>query len=634
MKITYFYTTQEQLTILLREEKKYSFQIEKKFATYENCLQLAQEAEADGSFLLVASGFQYDALQKRKLRIPLVQEMTTLSTYWSALYEITRDLKKPHPTLLLCPSWELEPKVVHALEDIFQIRILEFPLTPEEVQSQSFSMDALLSVVRNQSCDAVIGPIILEKKLQTLPVPVYKSTFYPLAKECIVLTLNHISQIIQFWEEQQKLNSRTEMMMKQSFSAVFCLNEQGNIQVWNAYAEYLFQRTADELLGTPLWKIFSENDQVTLQNTIEGKKNLLGYSLMIRDQPFAVSSTYFPQSKEFIFHFSELSTQQGTHTYGKGRENYGHTARYHFSDIIGSSPSMQETKKYAQHFARYNSSVLICGESGTGKEMFSQSIHNESLRKEGPFVAINCSTIPASLMESELFGYAGGAFTGASRTGKQGLFEAANYGTIFLDEISEMSFGAQAQLLRVLAEKSLMRVGEHVVRTVDVRVIAATNRNLLQMVQENKFRADLYYRLNVLSLEIEPLRQRREDILPTFDYYFHKLSRQEKKYVSLTEEARRVLEQYSWPGNVRQLRNFCERLIVVAEEECLDASFIQKELRRAFQLAPAHEEKEIPEEKKLLLEALRRFHGNRRDTADYLGIHPSTLWRRMKKWGL
>ncbi|WP_434310880.1 sigma-54 interaction domain-containing protein [Hominifimenecus sp. rT4P-3] len=635
MKITYLYTTEEQRNVITEEEKNYSFEIQKRYSTRENCLQLAREAEQDGSFLIVASGFQYDYLATQQLRISLVSEIVTLSNFWGKIYEVTHDLKIPHPTLLLCPSWELSPQETQAIQDIFQVRLVEMQLSMDEIFGQRLPLSKIQEVIRAEKCDAIIAPITLEATLKQLPIPFYRAAFTPLAAEEIRHTLNHIQQIIQIWEKQQKLNSRTEMMMRQSYSAIFCLDEQGQIQLWNSYAEQLFHQDRDEFFMKKIWEAIPCEDQNQFQQAVEDKRDLLGHPFLLEGRPLAVSSSYFPNSREFIFHFSELSPQ-ANHPALPNTERHGHIAHYHFEDIIGRSEFIQKAKQYAKQFSRYNSSVLICGESGTGKEMFAQSIHNESLRREGPFVAINCSTIPASLMESELFGYAAGAFTGANRAGKKGLFELADHGTIFLDEISELSFEAQAQLLRILAERSLMRVGDHTVRSVDIRIIAATNRNLLQMVNENRFRADLYYRLNVLSLEIEPLRQRTEDILPIFHYYFDQLCRREKKFLTITKEACAVLTEYSWPGNIRQLRNFCERIIVIAANQQLDAGFIRSELRLAFsqdkELSSAS--RTVAEEEKRIRQALTQCHGKRKDAAAMLEMHPSTLWRKMKLYGI
>lgn len=229
-------------------------------------------------------------------------------------------------------------------------------------------------------------------------------------------------------------------------------------------------------------------------------------------------------------------------------------ARYTFDDIVGKSALIKKTIEDAKQIAKSDASVMIIGESGTGKEMFAQSIHNASSRFKYNFVAVNCAAIPDNLLESEMFGYEEGSFTGARKGGKIGYFELAHKGTIFLDEIGEMPLQLQSKLLRVLEEKKVMRVGSNRNIDVDVRIIAATNKDLYDMVQRGMFREDLYYRLNVLPLEIPELRARKSDILIVFDYFMEKL----KNRITLTEEAKKTLENHLWRGNVRELRNVVE----------------------------------------------------------------------------
>ncbi|MEF9922703.1 MAG: sigma 54-interacting transcriptional regulator [Anaerovoracaceae bacterium] len=229
-------------------------------------------------------------------------------------------------------------------------------------------------------------------------------------------------------------------------------------------------------------------------------------------------------------------------------------ARYTFDDIVGKSALIKKTIEDAKKIAKSDASVMIIGESGTGKEMFAQSIHNASSRFKYNFVAVNCAAIPDNLLESEMFGYEEGSFTGARKGGKIGYFELAHKGTIFLDEIGEMPLQLQSKLLRVLEEKKVMRVGSNRNIDVDVRIIAATNKDLYDMVQRGTFREDLYYRLNVLPLEIPELRARKSDILIVFDYFMEKM----KNKITLTEEAKKTLENHLWRGNVRELRNVVE----------------------------------------------------------------------------
>ncbi|HIX66382.1 MAG TPA: sigma 54-interacting transcriptional regulator [Candidatus Anaerotruncus excrementipullorum] len=234
----------------------------------------------------------------------------------------------------------------------------------------------------------------------------------------------------------------------------------------------------------------------------------------------------------------------------------GHTAKRTFADIVSVSPAMRELKETAGRHARSGATILITGESGTGKELLAQAIHNASDRREGPFVALNCAALPRELLESELFGYEEGAFTGARRGGKAGLFALAHTGTILLDEIGDMDLNLQARILRVLEEREVQRIGGDATLPVDIRVIAATNQNLWQLMEAGRFRRDLYYRLSVVPLEVPPLRQRPQDILPLFDHF----ARQKGRTFTLTLQAQRYLLGYPWYGNVRELRNWVEYL--------------------------------------------------------------------------
>lgn len=233
-----------------------------------------------------------------------------------------------------------------------------------------------------------------------------------------------------------------------------------------------------------------------------------------------------------------------------------HTARYHFEDIMGESSSIKSAINNAKRMSRSNSTVLIIGETGTGKELFAQSIHNESSRSSRNFVAVNCAAIPDNLLESEMFGYEGGAFTGARKGGKPGYFELAHRGSIFLDEIGEMSLQLQAKLLRIIEERRVVRLGSDYAIDVDVRIIAATNKDLYNLVEKKLFREDLYYRINVLSLNLPPLREHVEDIPELTNYYIKKFGRT----FSISSDAMRLMMSHNWNGNYRELRNVIEYL--------------------------------------------------------------------------
>jgi transcriptional regulator with PAS, ATPase and Fis domain len=255
-------------------------------------------------------------------------------------------------------------------------------------------------------------------------------------------------------------------------------------------------------------------------------------------------------------------TEMKMHMYKKELMDKGHRSKYGIDDIVGSSEEMKKQKDIAVRMAKSDSTVLIIGESGTGKELFAHVIHNNSRRNKEQFVAVNCSAIPESLLESELFGYSDGAFTGAKKGGKEGLFEIANGGTLFLDEIGEMPLHLQNRLLRVLQEQEIMRVGSNNVIKIDVRIIAATNVDLMKQAREGKFRKDLFYRISVLPLMVPPLRKRGVDVLEIFD----RIVSEKGEKIELSDEVKKFFVEYSWEGNVREVRNCVEYLINLAKD--------------------------------------------------------------------
>ncbi len=313
---------------------------------------------------------------------------------------------------------------------------------------------------------------------------------------------------------------------------------------------------------------------------------------------------------------------------------HGRVARASFLDIETRTPAMHKVIEEAKRFAGYNSTVLILGETGAGKEYFAQAIHQASPRRNGPFVAVNCAAIPETILESELFGHVEGAFTGAKKGGKTGLFEQAHRGTIFLDEIGEMSDSLQARLLRVLQEHQVYRVGDDRVIPVDIRVIAATNRNLQAMMAGQQFRADLYYRLAVLTVNIPPLRARKDDIglfVRSFIANFNQKFHTSVKYIE--PQGIDLLAQYDWPGNIRELHNIIERLVVLAVAPVITRQEVWSCLKC---LLPSPEQ--VPADLKdfeaiAIREALAKTGGNRQQAAKLLGIGRSTLWRKLRELG-
>ena len=320
-----------------------------------------------------------------------------------------------------------------------------------------------------------------------------------------------------------------------------------------------------------------------------------------------------------------------------------HSARYTFAEIIGQAPNIQDVKILAQKAALHPSiTVLINGESGTGKELFAHSIHRASSRSRMSFIRVNCAAIPENILEAELFGYEEGAFTGARKGGSPGKFELANGGTIFLDEIGEMSLAMQSKLLVFLQEREFERLGSHHPIRVNVRVIAATNRNLEQMISQEKFREDLYYRLNVLSLEIPPLREHIEDIPLLVNYLIPKLNVDLKTNVtSMSDEAVNLISKYNWPGNIRELINVLQRAIILADMGDYD-TITTKQLcfmkvkYECGNPASSNTLKSLIKdyERQILVKVLEETNYNKTKAADILDIDLSWLYKKVKQHGL
>lgn len=317
-------------------------------------------------------------------------------------------------------------------------------------------------------------------------------------------------------------------------------------------------------------------------------------------------------------------------------------AYFSFEDIAGNSKELQEAIRLGKIAARSTSNVLITGESGTGKELFAQSIHNHSVRREGPFVAVNCGALPSGLIESELFGYEGGAFTGARKEGNAGKFERANGGTIFLDEIGDMPMSEQISLLRVLQNKEIVRVGGDRTIKINVRVIAATNRDIEKDVLEDKFRRDLFYRLNVFSIKIPSLNERIEDVILLSALFLRKYSiKLNKEVTEMDEKVKHALLSHRWSGNIRELENVIERAVNIARTSRIELEDLPESLKLLSADPPQigeQAQKNIPlvqeMEKMTIIEGLRQCNGNVSRTAELIGMGRRSIYRRLELYGI
>jgi transcriptional regulator with PAS, ATPase and Fis domain len=417
--------------------------------------------------------------------------------------------------------------------------------------------------------------------------------------------------------------------------AILNFSRSGELLFQNDNAKALFRnRTPGEILGL----LFPETEakQVLNQRDAPYKTivNLFSRVYFVNCKPIIVNS----QIKSVVVIVGSGNRIQSAEKQIRIKLNEKRpAAKYTFEDILGKSAAIRETIRLAKKYARSGSAVLITGETGTGKEIFAQSIHTYSKRAEEPFVAINCAALPESILESELFGYVKGAFTGANKEGKMGLFEWAHGGTVFLDEIGEMDINVQAKLLRVLQEKEISRLGDNQTIPIDVRVISATNKDLEALVRAKKFREDLLYRLNVLELHLPPLRQRKEDIPSLIGHYLAANCHG----VSFSEEAVRLLQEGNYPGNIRQLFNLLERAVTLSDSTRIRPEHLAGILRReaeespSFQAAlPAPKGSTAAYEQEQIRKLLERNQGSRARVAAELNISTTTLWRKMKKYHL
>ncbi|NLN60372.1 MAG: sigma 54-interacting transcriptional regulator [Deltaproteobacteria bacterium] len=433
----------------------------------------------------------------------------------------------------------------------------------------------------------------------------------------------------------------TEAILESISDGVFTVDKNWHITSFNRAAEEITGVPRTEAIGRRCSDVFRSSmcgADCALQKTLKTGRPIIGKSGYIIDSegnriPISISTAVLRDNQGQVIGgaetFRDLSEVVAL------RLELGN--RFRLGDLVSRSPEMQRIFKVLPPIAASESTVLVLGETGTGKELVARTIHDLSPRRDGPFVAVNCGALPDSLLESELFGYKAGAFTGANRD-KPGRFALAGGGTLFLDEIGEISLAIQVKLLRVLQERSFEPLGATRSETADIRVIVATNRDLPEQMRQNKFREDLYYRINVVSVDLPPLRQRKEDIPILIEQFVEHFNRLQQKTVSgITTEALSLLMAHEWPGNIRELENVIESSFILCRDGLIDTRHLPKELTASYpETAQTQDFKQARTmlEVQLIRNALEKNQYNREKAAKELGIHKTTLLRRMKKAGI
>ncbi|MDF2813943.1 MAG: proprionate catabolism activator, Fis family [Paenibacillus sp.] len=521
--------------------------------------ELALRAEREGAQVIVSRGGTASII-RRLVHIPVVEIQVTG-------YDVLRAIQPLVGTRRTAGIVGFQNVVngCRAACEILGISIREFILPLNTDVDWTALRLQLRQAIDEEGVDILIGDTVASTNKDKLGMDVRLITS---GEESILWAIEEASRIVQVLEDEQKTAQRFQAVLNFVHDGVVATDEDGMVTVLNPAAEQTFRITREKALGHHVTSILKNNCIEKVLKSGRAKvgqiqKVAAGY-ILANHIPIQVGGS----TKGVVATFQEVTQIQDAERvirqslYGKGL-----VTKYTFEDILTNDPQMKKLVEVAKGYALTGATVLIQGESGTGKELFAQSLHASSPRARGPFVAINCAALPPQLLESELFGYVEGAFTGAKKGGKIGLFELAHKGTIFLDEISDMDKGLQARLLRILEERRVMPLGSDTLIPVDIRIIAATNTDLRKQVSQGDFRMDLYYRINALNLPIIPLRERKSDIPLLVSHFLDRFGREHSRDISeFPVEVVRLLERYIWPGNVRELKNIVERIVLSAEK--------------------------------------------------------------------
>jgi PAS domain S-box-containing protein len=589
-------------------------------------IRLAKKLQNEDVDVIVCRGGTARLIIESRVRIPVVEIPITGQDLAQVFHESKKLTGLPHPKVAILAF----SNMVHDIEILSTILGIELTIYPLKTVEDLPSKIAEVAVT---DADIVVGGI------KTILLAAKKGLMTHLIRsgDFSIQTAFLEAQKIMLGRKIEKERAQEfKALVDYSLEGIISINQERVIKVFNPAAERLLNRSAKDMLGQKIDSILTFiNFEACLldgQQSIGQVVQLGTIWITFNIAPIIVDQLIIGAIITFqdVTRIQEMEVRIRNELIARK-----FIAKYHFTDILGSSSQIVETKRIAQEISAIDATVLISGESGTGKELFAQSIHNESQRKHGPFVAVNCAALPQNLLESELFGYVEGAFTGATKKGKPGLFEMAHTGTIFLDEISEMDKYAQSRLLRVLQEKQVMRLGDDKYIPVNMRIIAATNKNLMGLIKEGHFRQDLFYRLKVLTINLPPLRSRNNDVKYLAHHFLEDYKRQHNKQLEITPTGYDYLAEYFWPGNVRELKYFIERLVVIANEKVITEYVIKKYWEdREYDLEPTtitYDTSQLSEEQKVML-ALAECNSNITQTAKLLGMDRSTLYRKLKTY--
>lgn len=579
---------------------------------------VAKQLIKDGAQVIIARGENAASIRRVYPEIAVVDVPVTGFDLVSALEQARQFGQK-----IAVVAFPDMIKQIERLESALGVDIKQYNLNVRELQHVNDRIDEALQ----NGADVILGGFftIEAARLRKLPCVLITSGW-----QAYMDAFFNARSLLHSIEEEKRKVAFIRTLLDHSYEGILSIDEQGAVTVMNPVARKIlrFVETGGSKKLVDIWPelhpeetLASGRESLNQLYTVNGIQVLCS-KVPLKDGPRIIGAVATFQDVTKI-QMAEARIRK--EMYAKG-----HVAQFQFADIYGASKSVAAAVTMAKSFAAAEANILITGETGTGKEVFAQSIHNASRRRPGPFVAVNCAALPAQLLESELFGYVGGAFTGANREGKAGLFEVAHTGTIFLDEIGELDYVNQGRLLRVLQERTVVRVGSDRVLPVDVRVVAATNKNLSEMVAKNTFREDLFYRLNVLHLPLPPLRERKKDIGLYAKQFLKETAG--RRRLAFSGGALKLLEAYRWSGNIRELRNMIERIAAMAQRETISVDFVKKVLGATNPWGG--DKVRCSAEAQRIVEALERCNGKISETAKLLEVSRSTLWRKMNRLGI
>ncbi|MDW7674208.1 MAG: sigma 54-interacting transcriptional regulator [Bacillota bacterium] len=591
-------------------------------------VQVAQELAPQGIEVIISRGGTATAISSQ-LELPIVEIVVSAFDLVRAVAEA-----RAHGNNIGVVGFQNVIYGTKSLEKVLGVSIKEIEIKSKEEVPEA------ITKARDEGIQVIVGDAVSVNYCQQLGLAAVLVTS---GKEAIGLALREAKELAKVRRKERMRAKQLKVILDFTYEGIVATDQDGRISLVNPAAEkilgvpgsHLLGRQSEEALSGMSLKQVQESGQARL-----GELHRVGSTLVVQN---IVPVIMGQDVSGVVTNFQEASYLQNIEA--KVRKELhlkGHVAQFTFADIATKSPNMKRMLNEAKEFSSSESTILIIGETGTGKEMLAQSIHNASERKNGPFVAVNCAAVPETLLESELFGYEEGSFTGARKGGRKGYFEIAHHGTLFLDEIGEIPLNLQARLLRVLQQKAVMKVGGDHVIPVDVRIITATHRNLEQAIAEGAFRQDLYFRLNVLRLQLPPLRQRQEDIAMLVELLMEKISRRTGRMApTISHDIIELFQQYYWPGNVRELENLLERLVVLRSGMEIRIEDISELLGKLKLLADREIEDDALRltlrgtladmERAIICRVLESTDYNKKETCRRLGISKATLWRRLKK---